>query len=221
MNLIKIKTMTFSTEELLLLNKFLIAQTSSIDIVFDTHSLYNIKNFFITIGNDDIISTNMTTLIHRITEEIIAECSELSGIIWLRATVNSSGPFRWHRDGLDFDKIRDKPIYKFALTLRGNSTPVVIDAKKIIEYDKLNKIERRLSSEIFKNLRDKMQIGDVVHLNYKITEVIREEYGEIIGDNYITGNNTGAHREFPDVPSGVYFLNNYNDEPGCIIIDYF
>lgn len=162
-----------------------------------------INKHFKDLGNDNYEEiTNI--IMEKIIKRALKDSGEESCIIWIRSTIsNITKYFRWHRDGRYFNVDHNKPIYKLAVTLKGNSTPLIVDKKTIEIFDKKYNHDnivklRNQFTELFGEPKDRI---DKLTVQMKLNDVIDIQSTQDIGDNYITAEQM----------EGIYFLNSINN----------
>lgn len=204
MELVSFVDFRFTEFENKVIDKIHIAKNLQFLNYYDEDKFENKVNIYTNdIGNNNAISEDFSKIIHRIVKKVLLDKNQESGIIWIRTRIdNNNNKFRWHRDGKYFNPINDEPIFKFALTLRGNSTPIVVDKTTIEKYDNEHKIYNEMLDYIFKRM-------DVtIDLQICLSNEYAYKYIDAIGDNYIQAK----------TKEGVYFANMINNSTKLGII---
>lgn len=201
--LVKIVQLGLTDEEKEIVHQMKIEKTRKMAIFYESETVLDkITEYINDIGENKTIDTDLAKIIKKIIENVIEHENEESAIIWIRASVDekSDPKFRWHRDGGYFKLDKKKPLYKFAASLRGESTPVVTDKESIekfnVIYDKKMKLEScfwNFASENDISFRDIPR-----ELLEGLEKLTAPPLIETIGDNYIRAKT---------LEEGAYFLN--------------
>jgi hypothetical protein len=200
---IKIVSLGLSDEEKDNIKKIKIEKVNHTEFVYQKDNIYEkVLKYINDIGDNDKISENVSRSIQKIIENVIKHEKEESAIVWIRATPYHKDDlkFRWHRDGFHLKKLDvKKPAYKFVTTLRGASTPVVVDKNAIEKFNILDENKKEFENcfwtFIGKNKINPMDvIKDVSNISRKILD---PALVSAIGDDYIQAKT---------LDEGVYFL---------------
>lgn len=156
-----------------------------------------VKIYVNDIGDNKSINNDLTNIINKIVKKVLSDTTQESGIIWIRTKVdNTRSHFRWHRDGQYFDPLNNEPVVKFVVTLKGNSTPIIVDPNAIERFDDVDK----KYMEVFEFIRSKINKMSF-DLQICLSKEFEPEYAKAIGNNYVSAL-TGQ---------GVYFINTLNN----------
>lgn len=191
-----------STKEKELINAIKIETPVHTNFFYDENTIHDkISDYINKIGENSSIATDTTDIIKKIIEGVIRHENEESAIIWLRATTyhKIDLKFRWHRDGKYFPYPTKKPVYKYALALKGAGTPLVIDKNAIERFNIVNDNKQELESCIWTYIeKQKIQINDVPkELFDGIRKMTDPALVNAIEDDYIRAKT---------LEEGVYFL---------------
>jgi ribosomal protein L14 len=203
--LIKVISLGLSKREKEIINNIKINNSYSIMLHYDNEkNVYSsIIEYIKKIGDNSNISEDVANIIVKIIKNAIAHENEKSGIIWLRATVERKDEFRWHRDGKHISFDEKKPIYKFACTLKGESTPVVIDRETIQKFNEVSQIKDEFENCIWNYIgKNNIDIYDIrMELFDEIRKLTDPPLIKAIGNNYV---------QKKTLDEGVFFLTMNN-----------
>lgn len=215
--IVKIVSFNLTEKEKNLIKDIKIENTYHIDLFYDKDNIIDkILDFLIKIGNNRKFAEDTSKIILKIIENVIKYENEESGIIWLRATTHykNEQKFRWHRDGSYFGKKyynNKKLTYKFVTSLKGESTPVIVDHNTIKNFDIVEK----------NNLKFKNCVWDFIGKNnININNVPKEIF---IGMNKLLGpplvNTIKDNYIQTKTFEGVFFLNSKGEPNSEIFMD--
>ncbi len=199
MNTVKFVDMHFSQKENEILDNIKINNSLAFTNYYDKNKFEEkVKEFIEDIGDNKNISRNVVEIINKIVKQVMDEMKQESAIIWIRTQVSHERKqFRWHRDGRYF-KTNDASdlVYKFVISLSGNSTPIITNDNIIKKYDD----NLKKSNEIYGYVLSKIKTTDDFNVDFSIflSDSFEQTNNDTIGDNYVTSK----PRE------GVYILNN-------------
>lgn len=201
-DIIKKVNFNFTDVENDLIDNIIMDKDSELAIYYENKKdiLNKIENYFNNIGNEN--GHEIASLIYdKIISKALKDSGEQSCILWIRTSINRINEyFRWHKDGPY--NITNGPTYKLVVTLKGNSTPVVINNEIIDKFSKEYDKKFMLYNYINENfLEPNKENAD--KRRYNIDKYIMSPYfNNIIGENYITC----LEKE------GIYMLNSINND---------
>ena len=172
------------------------------DFFYDENTIQDkILDYINKIGENNNIAEDTTNIIKRIIEGVIRHEKEESAIISLRATAyhKNDSKFRWHRDGKHISFPVSKPVYKYTLALKGESTPLVIDKNAIDKFDAIDNDKQELQDCMWK-FAGKYKLGpyDIPIEYFKgIDKMTAPLLVDAIGNDYV---------QTRTLEEGVYFL---------------
>lgn len=204
--LVKIINLDLSENDNKVIDKINIEDHNNTTLYYDKNTISTqIKEFIKGMGNNKEILEDLTKIIIRIIKRIIKEQDEESAIVWLRSNeyLKADPKFRWHRDGSYFKPNTKKPIYKFAVSLKGENTPVVTDEKAIERFDKIQKEKYKVDDSLA-DLANSMNLSYPIDVMIELDKFIAPALIEAIGDKYIQA----------EYGQGAYFLNRADDSDG-------
>lgn len=157
-----------------------------------------ISDFFIEVGDNSSQIEKISKIIFKIIKNAIDNENQESGIINIRVSFDNDNidDFRWHRDGRHIKISEKRPVYKFVTTLRGESTPYVIDKDSIEKYNQVYEQQRELDNCIETYFR-KYDIKPTLSFYKELWKITAPPLINAIGQNYLQAKT---------LDEGIFFL---------------